>query len=182
VGRETSCRTDVGLVQPLEEGIDIGYTHYWNLKEPVEQQVWDRLVENVHGLLSVAVARGFKIAGPVGDDEIVLDGDKIGFNGVGEDGYESFILERDPKIPEWRRNRADMERFAVCKTGRRPYDPVVTAALCLAEEITGGLFRVSSDGNPSDWEEGRDLAKEILKEADIPKGVLDPDCRPTLGR
>jgi hypothetical protein len=150
----------------------MGYTHYWNPKEPLEEKVWKTVVEHVHGLVAVAVADGIVLDGPLGEsDEMVFDEDVIAFNGHGDAALESFYVERAPTVPEHRKDVPDMQFFTFCKTGRRPYDVVVTAALCLMETLTDGHFRVSSDGSRHEWEDGLALARKILKTAEIPAGV-----------
>jgi hypothetical protein len=115
----------------------MGYTHYWQ-----------------HGCLSDAVRKGWEAAMPAIRDilhrhkEILrLEYDKpslrplldqlnflIKFNGKGEDGHETFVVDL---------SRPD---HAFCKTARKPYDlPVCEVLLVLLWNIPG--FSVGSDGS-----------------------------------
>jgi hypothetical protein len=77
----------------------------------------------------------------------------IRFNGIGEDGHETFCLvagmarQEGCPLPRERRARTlpiHPGRFDFCKTARKPYDVLVTAVLWIAHEEYG--LRVSSDG------------------------------------
>ncbi len=85
--------------------------------------------------------------GPVGKKPVV-DDEMIHFNGVGEDGHETFVVMR-----------ARDSDFSFCKTAQKPYDAIVTAVLCLAYTIAPGVLKISSDGRSEEWATGLALAK-----------------------
>lgn len=128
-----------------------------------------------HGAVAIAVAEGTKIAGGNGTGLPVLTDDEIVFNGDGDQGYETFCVLRDPVPRRWGDEDPDYKYFAFCKTGLAPYDRVVTAVLCILETVTGGHFRVSSDGSPGDWAAGLALAKRVISSAELPPFVAEPE-------
>lgn len=139
----------------------MGYTHYWEPNQPVEEALWGVICEKIQQLCVVAKKQGYRLAGPLGTGEPEFDEDSIAFNGVGDDSYETFALERTNT------------RFNFCKTACRPYDAVVTAALCVVDTLTEGLYGVSSDGGTDNWRAGLLLAKQVLPNAEIPQGIHD---------
>jgi len=81
---------------------------------------------------------------------------QIRFNGVGNDGYETFILKK---------NAYTKDQFNFCKTAHKPYDLAVGLVLLIAKNHSPNSIRVSSDGDwDSDWNEIKDFYKEIFKE------------------
>lgn len=53
--------------------------------------------------------------------------------------------------------------FSCCKTAYKPYDLFVTAVLIAAKHHLGDMFRVSSDGDEPDWNDGRQLCMSVLE-------------------
>ena len=82
------------------------------------------------------------------DPRIMSPTDGIRLNGVDED-HEPFEL-----TPAW-------TDFRCCKTARKPYDETVTAILIRAKVRAGSAIRISSDGDWSEWQDGRDLVERI---------------------
>ena len=70
--------------------------------------------------------------------------------------------------------------FNFCKTARKEYDGLVTAALLLAKHHLGNRIRVSSDGNIDEWKNGAwddvpsgyELVQNVLSEKDA-KAALE---------
>ena len=113
----------------------MGYTHYFQLDREVTQQEWDSFTKGVYQLI--------ENAWDIPLDTAVTAG-YIAINGVGEESHENLFITRKDT------------RWSFCKTARKEYDAVVTAILILAH-YTFPNFALSSDGEWSDWEEGRDL-------------------------
>jgi hypothetical protein len=88
---------------------------------------------------------------------------QIRFNGVGNDGHETFILKKSG----WEFKDVDRPnhlQFNFCKTARKPYDLAVGLVLLVAKNHSPNSIRVSSDGDwESDWKEIRDSYNEIFK-------------------
>ena len=79
----------------------------------------------------------------------------VRFNGIGNNGHETFMLT--PAV----------KSFDFCKTACKPYDKYVVATLALAKYHFGDDILVSSDGEAEDWEEGLALLKEVLPNCNI---------------
>lgn len=144
----------------------MGYTHYVDRQPnevPVEE--WKLFSDGCNRLFALAKARGIALAheydeptsAPLADDSIVF------FNGVADEGHETFVIER-----------VDRSDFSFTKTARKPYDVVVTAALAYLDTILPTIFAVSSDGDAEDWEAGVELAAEAWPgvRINIPREVL----------
>ena len=135
----------------------MGYTHYWKLPK-INKKTWAKIqaaakeiVTEVPNLLQDS----FDTTKPP-----VVGPDIIQFNGKGQDGHETFYVQR-----------SDPGGFNFCKTARKPYDKAVTAVLCVVGHYLtkeGALkkpYSISSDGFFSeDWLEGRELAVKVLGE------------------
>jgi hypothetical protein len=122
----------------------MGYTHYWKQTRNLTPAEIGDIVACVH---KVNDATDVLIAGWNGKGEPTLGPDRVTFNGVGDDGYETFTIVADKGL-------------SFCKTDRRPYDVVVTAMLTILAADYG--FKVQSDGNFGDWEHGVRLASKAM--------------------
>ena len=89
-----------------------------------------------------------------------IDDDVIRFNGQGEEGRETFMVERVAPPPSaWRADETEI--FDYCKTARKPYDLVVCGALAvLAEHATD--IHVHSDGDLTEWGPALKWAEKVL--------------------
>ena len=76
----------------------------------------------------------------------------LAFNGLGDDGHETFLLSKFAQQCE----------FNFCKTACKPYDSVVTACLVALKDRLGDDVDVSSDGDTDDWAAGMVIAADIL--------------------
>lgn len=112
----------------------MGYTHYWRNVPKLS----DACVAELKELLGHAFTSGLiwyeldNRQPPVVLDELVR------FNGVGEDGCETFVL-------------SEGSNFDFCKTRGYPYDKAVVAALkVVAKHHAKDGFTWSSDGSEAD--------------------------------
>ena len=133
----------------------MGYTHYWRQQRDFTDTEWQELTR----LAKLITADGAdvifrdEITVPP-SDEFNIDGEEIRFNGLGEDGHETFLITK--KKPE--------EDFQFCKTARKPYDKYVVAVLCALYNLSNvppqrnrnahPMRKITSDGNTADWTEG----------------------------
>lgn len=78
----------------------------------------------------------------------------------GDCSYETFSVEPKEENPEYR--QFDPEVFSFCKTAFRPYDLMVQACLIALRHHLGPVFRVTSDGDESDWADARRLCRNVL--------------------
>ena len=112
----------------------MGYTHYWQQTKQVADCEWEMLQATTRRILTHATdVRGIALSEDSDINRIpVINDEEIRFNGYGEEGYETFMIERNPS-----------EGF--CKTEHRDYAPVVVAVLQAAQIYCDG-FRWTSDG------------------------------------
>jgi hypothetical protein len=152
-----ACATSDSDLQHASVVAGMGYTHTWE-GPAFSKAAWKQLCAGTRAIISKAQERGISIVGAMGDEgtEVEIDGEAIAFNGVGDDGYESFVLTRlrdakpmDPVVLKMLTSasvgfRQQVERsreISSCKTTfdvvpTRPYDAVVTAVLALATHLT----------------------------------------------
>lgn len=110
----------------------MGYTHYWRLKGPIALKEWKAITAAAKVVLDTAkvpIQREYDDTAPP-----VINTDEIRFNGVEDDGHETFLF-----------GRAD-DGFNFTKTAQKPYDEVVVAVLKAIKKVLGGAITLSSDG------------------------------------
>lgn len=136
----------------------MGYTHYWSQTKNLSPAAMNQIG---NALRKINDATEVLIGGWDGTGEPDLTLETVGFNGVGNDGHETFRINAVRELPY---EGADPARlgWAFCKTASKPYDVVVTAMLTILAAKHG--FKVSSDGGPGDWEDGVKLASKALGE------------------
>lgn len=123
----------------------MGYTHYWHLGACSPAEVEDIAAD----AKAIILASELPIRGWDGSGEPELGPTRIRFNGDAASGtdYETFAFP-------------DSSGF--CKTGREPYDVVVTAVLLAARDRLGSSLVLESDGGPANWVAGHTLAERAL--------------------
>ena len=127
----------------------MGYTHYWRRESAeIDRGVWQRFIERLE---TVIMKHKDVVSVPS------LTSERVWINGLGDDAYEDFVIDRVSK------GQPSREFFDFCKTARRPYDPIVVAALCiLRDEVVKANdpsgFHWSSDGDPEEHAQGVELA------------------------
>ena len=128
----------------------IGYTHFFEKAININDENWNGFCEICKKILQIAdipLAREFNLPlePPVITDKLVR------FNGIDEDGHETFYIERS------------YTGFGFCKTARKPYDKVVVA--CLLAGCDYDVFTEwSSDGDDEDHQEGKEIYAKALNE------------------
>ena len=130
----------------------MGFTHYAACY-PIEQAAADVAFadfrEDLRRLLwwAGSPSRGIRLGDAHGEGWPELSDDLIAFNGYGSEGFESFYWPR----PVTACDEPGLG-FAgwFCKTGQRPYDPVVVAALVLAQFHYGPAVKLSTDATPEE--------------------------------
>lgn len=128
----------------------MGYTHYWRGRgKEFSDESWESICKEVKQLIAasrVPVWREYDEP----NTEPELGNDLIRFNGAGDDGCETFWLERKPT------------EFEFCKTRCAPYDVLVCGALIIAHKHQPEILSISSDGGPEDWEDALTLVRQTL--------------------
>jgi hypothetical protein len=74
----------------------------------------------------------------------------VNFNGSRDNGHEPFVLRESLRL------MAGQSEF--CKTAHKPYDVLVTAALCILNHYLPKQVSIMSDGDYPDWAAGCQLA------------------------
>jgi len=137
----------------------VGYTNYWYTKPELKKAQFSSFAKDVKALLAKAdVPLAFEYDQT--DKPPQIDNEVVRFNGHGENGHETFMLTRKTEVSGY--SSIKKMAFAFCKTARKPYDKYVTACLILAKKHFGKDIQVSSDGEMSDWQEGKKLAEQVV--------------------
>ncbi len=157
----------------------MGYTHYWSASRDFTDDEWKLIKENARKILTHATDHyGISVSEEYDVNRVpVVDDLKIRFNGLGDEGHETFVLSHAvPTPPEYRATEPD---FQFCKTARKDYDMPVVAILIAARAIAPDAFEWSSDGWLSELAEGVQLYREAcgsdLEWANTEPAENDPD-------
>ena len=163
----------------------MGYTHYWTFKEPLKIKGEASRVEAQHQLAvrqchriilawnkhakSIDLKHPNRLSGFSAHTKLRQYGG-LDFNGTGDLGHENFSLRE-----HYKQNLE--ESFNFCKTAHKPYDAVVVACLITLKYYLGDLIQVDSDGDKSDWVNGLELARSVLriKKLQIPVSIRDAE-------
>ena len=125
----------------------MGFSHYWKTEKSFSRKQWTELsalAKKIFAATMIPIQFESDISDPP-----IIDNDGIRFNGVDDDGHETFLLDRR------------IRSFDFCKTARKPYDDVVIAVLIAASRVGNPGFSWSSDG---DDEPGIFYAGKVLLE------------------
>lgn len=131
----------------------MGYTHYWKHKEVSSDHDWTEFTHLVKIILNLAADEGIALAAEydLPNEPPAVTAEHVRFNGVGDDGHETFLITRDPTS------------FEFCKTARKPYDDVVVACLMAAERSLPGFSWTSDGDNEPEFDaRGRALLTEAI--------------------
>ena len=129
----------------------MGYTHYWNNTKFTTEQ-WSELAKDAAKLFKECKQNGILLAAEYDRTKTPphIGLESIVFNGVGDEGHETFVLEKTP----------DPNGFVFCKTLRKDYDTAVVALLIIAT-THNPEFRWSSDGKSKDHADGLTIVNKI---------------------
>ena len=151
----------------------MGYTHYWDFKDIESKELEEVYQKAISQCETVVKAynlhmklidfknpdrlSGYTAHAPSGQ----YKGLKV--NGTKELSCEDFIM----------REHYSQNESNFCKTAQKPYDTAVVACLIILKYYLEDNFNVESDGDTSDWIDGLELARDILKlkGLDIPKSI-----------
>lgn len=129
----------------------MGYTHYWYQKRPFTHEEWYNIVEESKRVCSEAASRGIELVGNMGEARThpEFTPDHVSFNGLSDDGCETFYLERSAEADALQTPEevANEGVFSFCKTGRLPYDAAVVTVLHFVRKLAPDAIRVESDGD-----------------------------------
>lgn len=145
-------------------------------KKDITESKWDHeVVPGIGMILQTAQQPPFSIplADAAGNEGTapLFTRERIMFNGLGEDSYETMMIQRCK------------EEFYFCKTARMPYDGVCVAVLIFMETCFRTQFSWNSDGDHDDdhdsfKEEGLRILKatfdyEILDRKSLTKCIKE---------
>ncbi|MEM8783466.1 MAG: hypothetical protein AAGE65_11505 [Planctomycetota bacterium] len=163
----------------------MGYTHYWYRAaelDPATFRRWSRDVWRLAQALppTTETAGGFyrdrrlTLHGADGLGEPRFTASCVAFNGrcggrssVDELGHEAFYLPRVFHPEPYQTPDPRGRYFAFCKTARKPYDLLVTAALVALKHHFPEV-QVLSDGHAEDWSAGLRLTRDVLGNGVLP--------------
>ena len=134
----------------------MGYTHYWTINQKeISPESWFGFMQEFSEIEA-------KFHNKLEHKEYGLSSEYLTFNGIGEQGHETFSMNR--KNPMEKSHTGNMEYFNFCKTARKEYDIAVCCALIIAKKYFGDIIKVSSDGQDQDgWDKAKELCQETLK-------------------
>lgn len=137
----------------------MGYTHYWQLPtKTISNSKWQEVIQKVSKLLNnypnflkEKNIDFFSIHGGLGEEEPIINSNEIILNGNAfqDQDFETFSFYKDQQ-----------NLFNFCKTGRRPYDLIVTTILLILHNIAN--VKIESDGGKEDWEIAEELYKYLF--------------------
>ena len=140
----------------------IGYTHYSSRIPELDGKKFTAFAKDC---MELCRAAGVRIAYEYDniDQPPEFTSDMVHFNGIGEDGHETFCMPRH-RQPHWEGDDPDENGmlFDFCKTACKPYDLSVTACLIAAGHHFGGDISLSSDGNNEDWAAAAELCQDTV--------------------
>lgn len=129
----------------------MGYTHYFPQQRAFTTAEWELITQATRKILASQL-KGV-ICGGDGEGKALVNSKEISFNGNNEDdqSHETFHI-----------TKGHMRDFNFCKTAQKPYDTAVVAVLCACHFYAPGALEISSDGDSSDWQQGLELAQQIV--------------------
>lgn len=152
----------------------MGYSHYYEFAPAkIDDTSWAAFTTACADIFDAAETRGIPLGDAFGEDEPEIGRHVVAFNGAMPDDYESCVIDR--RVPEpptdpndhavrWAHEQyieRGERKWLFAKTDRRPYDQVVCAVLLAAHETLPD-FDPWSDGDWSDWVDGRTLFRQAL--------------------
>lgn len=135
----------------------MGYSHSWYRKQVLPKRKFAaasadcrRIAEYLSREKGIAIA--FEMDKP---SPPIFDSSVIRFNGLGEEGCETFLVPQDDEISNF---------GSFCKTNHRPYDIIVCSCLIVLNHHLGRKFTVSSEGNfdSSEWQDAIEACEQVL--------------------
>ena len=118
----------------------MGYTHYWEIKKPLTDELLKDISEKTQQIVDLAKEDGIIICNGMGEEgsEPTITPTYISLNGCEteeeDNANESFYLSLEDKGSHF------------CKTARKPYDAVVVSILKYCKDTYPEYFKISSDG------------------------------------
>lgn len=140
----------------------MGYTHYWSMDRKFTDAEWLDIMESAAKIISTArnsyfINLAWEYDTP--DRKPQVDMFNLRFNGIGDDGHETFCPVNDATD------------FDFCKTNRNDYDaPVVAVLIAMKHRVPDFSWR--SDGWLAEHADGLKLFNEAC-ESDLEWSNMD---------
>jgi len=109
----------------------------------------DRFEQWANHVGTIVQAANIPLAGPDGQGSPIVTATSVWFNGIGEEGWESLVIEQDIS------DGSDSDAHGSCRTYRTdwlPYDSVVRAVLCLMQYHFPNECGVWTDASYEEWQ------------------------------
>jgi hypothetical protein len=150
----------------------MGYTHYWYRPEKLDETKFKAAIADCKKVTDWLDKNwGVHVQFEYDDDSPAVFEDKlIRFNGSRECGCETFAIEQIFG-DGFRQPDETGKLFDFCKTRYYEYDSAVVACLLVFKHHFGDEFRVTSDGDKTEWQEGLNACKEALGYGEIPDTI-----------
>jgi hypothetical protein len=145
----------------------MGYTHYASRPKTLPIRKFKLAAEDCRKVVeALCLEKGFKVQFSLDDPKPPHFGaDSIRFNGEGENGHETFVIDRvyEPYSEQPKPSRGE-GWIEFTKTARKPYDAAVCACLIVFQHYLGKAYSVRSDGNDDDegWVAARAGCQRVL--------------------
>lgn len=157
----------------------MGYTHYFPHMRDFTDQEWAEVRAAVEAILKEASKNNIPLAWEYTEPKMPpqVDREMIRFNGIGDNGHETFVINRSltRMAKRWDYYATELKErgyiFVFCKTAYKRYDIAVTACLSAINVLAPGALDIDSDGEPNDWQAGVALAKQALGRDIIPNPI-----------
>ncbi len=150
--------------------IQVGYTHYFYRPEKLDQSKFNQAVADCQALCK-AINAPICYEYDLPNKPAAFLPTKVWFNGIGEDGHETFVIEQSFTTSKYDSKNEKEQYFSCCKTARKPYDIAVVACLIIFKHYFGDDFSVSSDGRKVNWKEGLEAVQKHLGYGEIPENI-----------
>jgi len=130
----------------------MGYTHYLNEQINISDWDWKILKQYTRSLFMSSLETDTPLGNVSGDEYSfpVIDDTYIGFNGIGDAGYETAGINKSPME----------DTLMFCKTANKDYDKYVVAFYHIIHTLNFAVF--TSDGEPDELAEGIALGNSIM--------------------
>ena len=147
---------------PQKQGYcTMGYTHYFPQQRVFDDLEWRGVVEDSKKAIAFCMMDGIELAKEYDEPRqpAVVSFNEVRFNGVGEEGHETFDVTRHLNAG-----------FNFCKTARKPYDLAVCLVLLVCHYHAPGVLQIGSDGDwDSEWLKAREVFQMLFHfEIDCP--------------
>ncbi len=142
------------------------YTHYWYRKEVLNRDKFRKAIKDVRQICkSVMEDEGIPLVYEYNQEDRPVHfhcDEEVRFNGPGDNGHETFLVQRKFSINEHSSSDDNGRFFSCCKTSRKDYDLAVTACLIVFNHYFDEDFRITSDGDNDEWQDARSVCQKVL--------------------